>query len=132
MVNDTISDFITRIRNAILVRHKIVQVPATKMTIAITKILKVEGFIEDFEVFENESNNYLLIFLKYKDRGRKPGINFLKRVSKPGRRIYVNKKNLPQTIGSFGIAIMSTSSGIMTDKKARLSNIGGEVLLYIY
>jgi small subunit ribosomal protein S8 len=132
MVNDTISDFITRIRNAILVRHKIVQTPATKLTIAITNILKIEGFIEDFELFETESNKYLLIFLKYKDRGRNPSIKFLKRISKPGRRVYVNKNNLPNTIGSFGIAIMSTSNGIMTDKKARLKNTGGEVLLYIY
>jgi small subunit ribosomal protein S8 len=132
MVNDTISDFITRIRNAVLVRHKIVQTPATKMTVAITKILKTEGFIEDFEVFENESKKSILIFLKYKNRNRKPTINFLKRISKPGRRIYVNNRNLPQTIGSYGLAIMSTSSGIITDKKARLSNIGGEVLLYVY
>lgn len=132
MVNDTISDFITRIRNAVLVRHKIVQTPATKMTIAITKILKTEGFIEDFEIVENQSQKSLLIFLKYKDRNRKPTINFLKRISKPGRRIYVNKKNLPQTIGSYGLAIMSTSNGIITDKKAHLSNIGGEVLLYVY
>jgi small subunit ribosomal protein S8 len=73
-----------------------------------------------------------LIFLKYKDFGKKPSINFLKRISKPGRRVYLNKKNLPKTIGSYGIAILSTSSGIITDKKARLSEIGGEILLYIY
>ena len=132
MGNDTISDFITRIRNAVLVRHKIVQTPATKMTIALAKILKTEGLIEDFEIFEGSVNKSLLIFLKYKDRGKKPTINFLKRISKPGRRVYLNKKNLPQTIGSYGIAILSTSSGIITDKKARLANIGGEILLYIY
>ena len=132
MVNDTISDFITRIRNAILVRHKIVQTPATKITIEITKILKAEGFIEDFEIFEQSSKQFLLIFLKYKDFGKKPSINFLKRISKPGRRVYLNKKNLPKTIGSYGIAILSTSSGIITDKKARLSEICGEILLYIY
>ena len=91
-----------------------------------------EGFIEDFEIFETPKKNYLLIFLKYKDGGKKPSIKFLKRISKPGRRIYVNNKNLPDTIGSFGIAIMSTSSGIMTDKKARVKNTGGEVLLYVY
>ena len=132
MGNDTISDFITRIRNAVLVRHKIVQTPATKMTIALAKILKTEGLIEDFEIFEGSVNKSLLIFLKYKDRGKKPTINFLKRISKPGRRVYLNKKNLPQTRGSYGIAILSTSSGIITDKKARLANIGGEILLYIY
>jgi small subunit ribosomal protein S8 len=132
MGNDTISDFITRIRNAVLVRHKIVQTPATKMTIALAKILKTEGLIEEFEIFEGSFNKSLLIFLKYKDRGKKPTINFLKRISKPGRRVYLNKKNIPQTIGSYGIAILSTSIGIITDKKARLANIGGEILLYIY
>jgi small subunit ribosomal protein S8 len=132
MVNDTISDFITRIRNAVLVRHKIVQTPATKITIELTKILKTEGLIEHFELFEKNSKKYLLIFLKYKDRGRKPTINFLKRISKPGRRVYLNKNNLPTTIGSYGIAILSTSNGLMTDKKAHLENIGGEILLYIY
>lgn len=132
MVNDTISDFVTRIRNAVLVRHKIVQTPATKITIAIAKIFKTEGLIEDFEIFESSFNKSLLIFLKYKDRGKKPTINFLKRISKPGRRVYLNKKNIPQTIGSYGIAILSTSSGIITDKKARLAGIGGEILLYIY
>jgi len=132
MGNDTISDFITRIRNAVLVRHKIVQSPATKMTIALAKILKTEGLIEEFEIFEGSFNKSLLIFLKYKDRGKKPTINFLKRISKPGRRVYLNKKNIPQTIGSYGIAILSTSIGIITDKKARLANIGGEILLYIY
>jgi small subunit ribosomal protein S8 len=132
MVNDNISNFITRLRNAVLVRHKIVETTATKMTIAITKILKNEGFIEDFEIIENGIKKSLLLFLKYKDRGRKPTITFLKRISKPGRRIYVNKKNLPKTIGVYGLSIMSTSNGIMTDKKARLTNVGGEVLLYIY
>jgi len=132
MVNDTISDFITRIRNAVLVRHKIVQTPATKITIELTKILKTEGLIEHFELFEKNCKKYLLIFLKYNDRGRKPTINFLKRISKPGRRVYLNKNNLPTTIGSYGIAILSTSNGLMTDKKAHLENIGGEILLYIY
>lgn len=132
MTNDTISNFITRIRNAVLVRHKIVQTPATKITTAIAKILKQEGLIENFEVVENSLNKSLLIFLKYKDRGKKPIINFLKRISKPGRRIYLNKKNLPQIIGSYGIAILSTSNGIVTNKNARLSNVGGEILIYIY
>jgi small subunit ribosomal protein S8 len=132
MTNDTISNFITRIRNAVLVRHKIVQTPATKITTAIAKILKQEGLIENFEVVENSLSKSLLIFLKYKDRGKKPIINFLKRISKPGRRIYLNKKNLPQIIGSYGIAILSTSNGIVTNKNAGLSNVGGEILIYIY
>jgi small subunit ribosomal protein S8 len=131
MPNDRISDFITRIRNAILVRHKIVKTPFTKLTISIAEILKVEGFIEGFETIENENEKYLLIFLKYKNRGRTPIITFLKRISKPGRRIYLNTKNLPKTIGNYGIAILSTSNGIISDKTARLSKVGGEVLFYI-
>lgn len=134
MINDTISDFITRIRNSILIRNKIVQTPATKMTISIAKILKSEGLIENFEIIENYFNKSLLIFLKYKDKikAKKPIINFLKRISKPGRRIYLNKQSLPNIIGSYGIAILSTSKGIITNKNARSLNIGGEVLIYIY
>ena len=128
MVNDVISDFITRIRNASIVRHKIVKTPATKITIAIAKILKIEGFIDDFEKFENS----LLIFLKYKNQNKYSTINSLKRISKPGRRVYLKKKNLPKRIGSFGVSILSTSNGIISDKMARLANIGGEVLIYIY
>nr|YP_010443742.1 ribosomal protein S8 [Vacuolaria virescens]UTE94629.1 ribosomal protein S8 [Vacuolaria virescens] len=131
MPNDRISDFITRIRNAILVRHKIVKTPFTKLTISITEILKVEGFIEGFETIENKKEKYLLIFLKYKNRGRTPIITFLKRISKPGRRIYLNTKNLPKTIGNYGIAILSTSNGIISTKTARLAKVGGEVLFYI-
>jgi small subunit ribosomal protein S8 len=132
MVNDILSDYITRIRNAVLIRHKIVQTPATKMTISITKILKAEGLVQDFEIFEDSLSKSLLIFLKYKDNNRKPTISFLKRISKPGRRIFLNKKNLPKTIGNYGIAILSTSQGIMTAKKANSCNIGGEILIYIY
>lgn len=132
MVNDTISDFITRIRNAILVRHKIIETPLTKITISIAENLKLEGLIERFEVFLNSSRKSLLIFLKYKNGGRKPTISFLKRISKPGRRIYINRNNFPQIVNSYGIGILSTSLGIITDKKARLLNVGGEILLYIY
>lgn len=128
MVNDVISDFITRIRNASIVRHKIVKTPATKITIAIAKILKIEGFIDDFEKFDNS----LLIFLKYKNQNKYSIINSLKRISKPGRRVYLKKKSLPKRIGSFGVSILSTSNGIISDKMARLANIGGEVLIYIY
>jgi small subunit ribosomal protein S8 len=130
MTNDIISDFITRVRNAVLIRHKIVQTPATKLTISIAKILKNEGLIENFEIIKNSLDISLLIFLKYKSK--KPIIAFLRRISKPGRRIYLNKKNLPQIIGSYGIAVLSTSKGIITNKKANLSKIGGEILIYIY
>jgi small subunit ribosomal protein S8 len=132
MVNNIIADFTTRIRNGILVRHQIVETPATKMTIALSKILVNEGFIEKFEIIENIPNKSLLIHLNYTDTNKNPTIKYLKLVSKPGRRIYVNTKNLTQEIGNFGIAILSTSKGIMTDRQARKANIGGEVLLHIY
>lgn len=130
MTNDTLSDFITRIRNATLIRHKIVETPATKMTITIAKIFKNEGLIENFEVIENNLNKSLLLFLKYKDK--KSIISFLKRISKPGRRFYLNRQNIPKLIGSYGIGIISTSNGIITNKNARSLNIGGEILIYIY
>jgi len=132
MINDVISDFITRIRNASLVRHQIVQTRCTKLTKEIAIVLKNEGFIEDFEIFKHQTFNHLFIYLKYKRKGRQPGIRFLKRVSKPGRRIYSNKRNLPKGIGNFGTVILSTSRGIMSDRKARKMNFGGEILFYIY
>lgn len=132
MVTDTVSDFISRIKNAIIVHHKIVQTPATRLTIDITKILKLEGFIEDFELVKNKSSNYLLIFLKYNKSDKKPVISFLKRISKPGRRIYLKNKNIIKNIGSFGISILSTTKGIVSNKKANKLNTGGEILLHIY
>jgi len=132
MVTDTISDFISRIKNAITVHHKIVQTPATKLTIDITKILKLEGFIEDFELVKKKSNSYLLIFLKYNKLDKKPVISLLKRISKPGRRIYLKNKNIVKNIGSFGISILSTTNGIISNKKANKLNTGGEILLHVY
>jgi len=132
MINSIISDFITRIRNGILVRHQIVETRVTKMTVAIAKILVDEGFIQHFEIIENGSVETLLIYLKYNSLNRKPTIQNLKLISKPGRRIYVTKKNLPKTIGNFGTAILSTSQGVMSHRKARSKNLGGEVLLYVY
>jgi small subunit ribosomal protein S8 len=132
MVNDSIADFITRIRNAVIINHKIIKAPATKLTIEITKIFKAEGFIEDFEIIENEYNKYLLIFLKYKNFAKKSTIQFLKKISKPGCRFYIKNKDFTKRIGSYGIFILSTSNGIITNKKASSLNIGGEVLISIY
>lgn len=132
VVNDTISDMLTRIRNANMVKHQIVQIPATKMSIAIAEILNDEGFIEDFESYEENKRKYLLISLKYMGKARKPVICKLERVSKPGLRVYANSKKLPKVLDNLGIAILSTSKGIMTNLKAKELGIGGEVLCYIW
>ena len=132
MVNDTISDMLTRIRNANMVKHQIVQIPSTKMSLAITEILKAEGYIEDFEQYSENNKNYLLISLKYIGKSRKPVICKLERVSKPGLRVYSSSKELPKVLNNLGIAIVSTSKGVMTNLKAKELGIGGEVLCYIW
>ena len=131
--NDTIADMLTRIRNANLARHQTTQVPATKMTRSIAQVLKSEGFISEFEEAEPEGiKRHLVLSLKYKGKTRKPIITALKRVSKPGLRVYSNRKELPRVLGGIGIAIISTSSGIMTDREARRQGLGGEVLCYVW
>ena len=132
MVTDTISDMLTRIRNANMVKHQIVQIPSTKMSKAIATILKEEGFIQDFEVYTEKSFDYLLLSLKYKGRLREPVIANLERVSKPGLRVYANSKELPKVLDDLGIAIMSTPKGVMTNFKAKEIGVGGEVLCYIW
>jgi small subunit ribosomal protein S8 len=132
VVNDTISDMLTRIRNANMVKHQIVELPFTKMSNNIAIILKEEGFIEDFEIYTENSNKFILISMKYKGTERVPVISKIKRVSKPGLRIYSNKNSLPNILGNLGIAIISTSQGLMTNIKARKLGIGGEVLCYIW
>jgi len=132
MVSDTIADMLTRIRNANLAKHQIVQVPATKMTRNIIKVLREEGFIYQFEEIAENLKSYLIISLKYKGKTKKPVITELKRISKPGLRVYANHKELPRVLGGIGIAIISTSQGVMTDRHARYSGLGGEVLCYIW
>jgi len=132
MVTDTISDMLTRIRNAKMVGHQIVKIPATKMSYAIASILKEEGFIEEFEDYNENKRNYLLISLKYLDKSKKSVIFKLERVSKPGLRVYANSKRLPVVLNNLGIAIVSTSKGIMTNVKAKQLGVGGEVLCYIW
>lgn len=132
MVTDTISDMLTRIRNATMVKHQIVQIPVTKMSLAIATILKEEGFIEDFENYQEDKQNYLLLSLKYKGKSRNSVISKIKRVSKPGLRVYTNSKELPKVLDNLGIAIMSTPKGVMTNFKAKELGIGGEVLCYIW
>ncbi|MFB2768700.1 30S ribosomal protein S8 [Pelatocladus sp. BLCC-F211] len=130
--NDTISDMLTRIRNATMARHQTTQVPSTKMTRSIAKVLQEEGYIGEYEDVGEGIKRNLVISLKYKGKNRQPIITTLKRVSKPGLRVYSNKKELPRVLGGIGIAIISTSSGIMTDREARRQNLGGEVLCYVW
>ena len=132
MVTDTISDMLTRIRNATMVKHQIVQIPVTKMSLAITTILKEEGFIEDFEPYQENKREYLLLSLKYTGKSRDSVISEIKRISKPGLRVYKNSNELPKVLDDLGIAIVSTSKGVMTNVKAKNLGIGGEVLCYIW
>jgi len=132
VVTDTISDMLTRIRNATMVKHQIVQVPVTKMSFAIATILKQEGFISDFENYQDGNKDYLLLSLKYLGKSRKSVISEIQRVSKPGLRVYTNSKELPKVLDNLGIAIVSTSKGVMTNLKAKELGVGGEVLCYIW
>lgn len=132
MVTDTIADMLTRIRNATMVKHQIVTIPATKMSKAITAILKEEGFIENFEMYEENSFSYLLLSLKYQGKSRESVISKLERISKPGLRVYASSKKLPVVLNNLGIAIISTSKGVMTNLKAKELKIGGEILCYIW
>lgn len=132
MVSDTIADMLTRVRNANLARHKIVQIPSTKMTRSIASVLLEEGFIQDFEEIGEGINRQLLLSLKYKGKEGDPVITALKRISRPGLRVYANRKELPRVLGGLGVAIISTSKGVFTDNKARHQGLGGEVVCYIW
>ena len=132
MVTDNIADMLTRIRNANMVKHQIVEIPSTKMSKAIAAILKEEGFIENFEIYSENLYQYLLLSLKYKGQSRERVINKIKRISKPGLRVYADSKTLPRVLDGLGVAILSTSKGVMTNSKAKEFGIGGEVLCYIW
>nr|ARQ82264.1 ribosomal protein S8 [Ostreobium sp. HV05042]ARQ82330.1 ribosomal protein S8 [Ostreobium sp. HV05007a] len=129
MSNDTVGDFLTQIRNANLTRNFSTITLNTKTNYQISKILKEEGFIDSFTSF---SSKKLILYLKYKGRQRKPILTNLKRISKPGRRIYTNYKEIPSILGGLGIVILSTSKGILTDRDARLNHVGGEILCSIW
>lgn len=130
-ITDTIADLLTRIRNASTSRHETVDIPASNMKKSIVEILQDEGYIKKFTVIEDGKQGIIRVALKY-DENKKPVITGLKRVSKPGLRIYTDVENMPQVIKGLGIAIISTSKGVMTDKKARELNVGGEVLAFIW
>jgi len=129
-LTDPIADMLTRIRNAVRAKHTTVDVPYSKVKNEIAKILLDEGFVADIETVENGVNKNIRITLKYKDS--KSVIQGLKRISKPGLRIYAEKEELPRVLNGLGIAIISTSKGIVTDKVARKENVGGEVMAYIW
>ncbi len=130
-ITDPIADMLTRIRNAGSARHTSVDVPASKMKKAIAQILLDEGYIKSYEVVEGNTQGIIRISLKYVE-GRKKAIQGLKRVSKPGLRVYAGAQELPKVLRGLGIAIISTSKGVMTDKKARELNVGGEVLAFVW
>ena len=130
MVTDPIADMLTRIRNANQMRYKEVEVPTSKIKNEIARILKAEGFITDYKVKKNNVQDILVLSLKYVDKERV--ITGLKRISKPGLRVYVQAEEVPSVLNGLGIAIISTSKGVMTDKEARANSLGGEVLAYIW
>ncbi|HHP7230218.1 MAG TPA: 30S ribosomal protein S8 [Xenococcaceae cyanobacterium] len=130
--NDTISDMLTRIRNACLVKHSTTKVPSTKMTRSIAQVLQEEGFITNYEEMGEGIKKYLSISLKYQGKNRQPTISTLQRISKPGLRVYSKRKDIPRVLGGIGIAIVSTSRGVMTDREARRQGVGGEILCYIW
>ena len=129
--SDPIADMLTRMRNAIMVRHDSVSIPASKMKLAIANILKEEGFIKDFEILKDKTRKNIKVQLKYTGKNQ-PMVNGLERISKPGLRVYVEKSEIPRVYGGMGIAIVSTPKGIMTGKQAWRRGIGGELLCYIW
>ncbi len=130
-LSDPIADMLTRIRNAVAVRHDAVLVPGSNPKLALARIMKDEGFIEDFEILRSGPQRTLRVRLKYGDR-KEPAISGLKRVSKPGLRVYVGSKKIPRLYGGIGVAIISTSQGVMTGSEARRRGIGGEYLCYLW
>ena len=130
-ITDPIADMLTRIRNANSAKHKTVDVPASKMKTAIAEILFKEGYIKSFELINNENQGIIRITLKYDEKGTRV-IDGIKRISKPGLRVYAGKEELPRVLNGLGIAIISTSKGLKTDKEAREAGMGGEVLAYVW
>lgn len=131
MMTDPIADMLTRIRNALSARKKVISLPASRMKLEIVRILKEEGYIEDYRYIDEKPQAKIEIVLKY-DEQKRPVISGLRRVSKPGRRIYLGYKKLPRVMDGLGIAIVSTSQGIMTDHEARKRKVGGEVICEIW
>jgi len=131
MLTDPISDMLTRMRNAILIKSEKVDIPASKMKVEIAKILKEEGFIKSYKIIKDKKQGILRVTLKYTSENE-PVVSGLKRISKPGRRVYVGKSEVPRVMGGVGIAIITTPNGILSDKGCRSEGVGGEVLCYVW
>ena len=131
VMTDPIADYLTRIRNANMAKHDSVEIPASNIKKSISEILKREGFIRDYEVADDNKQGVIKVFLKYGPNGERV-ISGLKRISKPGLRNYVSADELPKVLNGLGIAIVSTSAGVITDKEARQKNVGGEVIAYVW
>ena len=131
-MTDPIADFLTRIRNAVSVGHKVVEIQGSKIKLEMTKILKEKGYILNYKFEQEGARSNIKIALKYHPETKVPAIKSLVRVSKPGLRRYTNVEEMPRVLNGLGIAILSTSMGLMTDKEARQRNVGGEVLCYVY
>ena len=131
-MTDPIADFLTRIRNAIIAGHKVVEIPASNLKKDITKILYDKGYILSYKFIDDEVQGIIKIALKYHPKSKVPAIKHIERASRPGLRIYSRSKGLPRVLNGLGVAIISTSQGVMTDKEARTLEIGGEILCYVY
>ena len=131
MHSDTMADMLTRIRNASRAEHEKVDIPASRLKLRITEVLKEEGFVKNFRIIEDGKQGTLRVYLKYGTGGEKI-ISGLVRVSRPGRRVYVAKDRIPSILGGMGVAIVSTSRGVMTDRETRKQQLGGEVLAYVW
>jgi len=129
-VTDPIADFLTRLRNAINAKKKFVEIPSSKMKLKMTEILKENSFVKDFNVVEDSKQNIIRIHLKYKNG--EPAITGLKKISTPGLRSYTGKDDLPRVLNGLGVAILSTSKGLLTDKQAKIESVGGEVICHIW
>ncbi|HMK55923.1 MAG TPA: 30S ribosomal protein S8 [Dissulfurispiraceae bacterium] len=131
MMTDPIADMLTRIRNSVLIKAEKVDIPASRLKVEIAKIMKEEGFIKSYKIIKDKKQGILRITLKYSQDNR-PIVEGLKRISKPGRRVYVGKDEVPSVVGGMGVAVVTTPKGILTDKACRREGVGGEVLCYIW
>ena len=131
MMSDPIADLLTRIRNASRAEHEKVDIPASKLKVRIVELLKEEGFVKNFRLIEDSKQGTLRVYLKY-GAGGEQTISGLVRVSRPGRRVYVNKQKIPTILGGMGVALLSTPRGVMTDRETRKQGLGGEVLAYVW
>ncbi len=130
-MTDPLSDMLTRIRNGSLARHEKVDIPGSKLKLEIARVLKDEGYIKNYKFMKDEKQGVIRVFLKYEE-GKRPVIEGLKRVSKPGRRIYAGSEEIPRVLGGLGVTIVSTPKGVMSDQQARKLNVGGEVLCTVW